>query len=230
MMATEACKPQKFQKTKKFFKAAWGLTKAFVKISPLVAAPLFAQEKDTIKTADEIALKPSLSAKAVVRVYEGGKSEGAGLGFDTGIEVRKVAAGITFTGLKEGSAIKCEEASIWAALPAGSFTVIPYVYRDLYFKAPDATFGMAVKGLGAKIGIDVSKGFWVAYGKLPFEGVTLGGAVIGWDGKLQKFAIDFNTNATVGKITVSGEARQAWLLSGGSGTLQFRVSLSTAVF
>jgi len=241
-MAQKTYKPEKFVKTKKFFKAAWRLTKTFVKISPLVAAPLFAQEKDTTKAADEAFFKGSLSAKSIVRVYDtnDGKNKGVGTGFVADLGVGKIGTlEATLTGVKQTGVLgmKIEEASISAIVPAGPLVVIPYVYSDQYFGVTSATPGVAVKGFGvAKIGAELGNGFWVTYVKALLGPVTVGIAGVGWnengtrDGPLQKVAFDFNTNATIGKVTVSSEARYGILLQDGSGSMAFRVTVSAPIF
>lgn len=241
MMTTQEshAKPQKSAKARKLFAAAWRGTKAFLRISPLLAAPAFAQtSQDSAKAADEAFFNGSLAAKSIVRVYDAkeGKSMGVGAGFAGGLEVGKIGAiEATFTGVKRTgvSGMKVEEASVSAIVPAGSFVIVPYLYSDQYFGVTEATPGVAVKGFDvAKIGVEMGRGFWVAYGKALLGPVTVGVAGVGWNdngtrgGPVQKVAFDFNTNAAIGKVTVSSEARCGILLKDGSKSTVFRVTVS----
>ncbi len=242
MITQKQIERQKFSKTRKFFRAAWRATKTALKVSPFFGAPLVAQTlPDTTKAADEAFLTGSLAAKSIVRTYERpeGKMSGIGAGFVANLEIGKFGmVEATFTGVKQTGVkgLKTEEASISAVVPAGPVVVIPYLYSDQYFGVAAATPGIVVKGFGGKLGFELGNDFWVTYGKALLGPLTIGVAGIGWndngtrDGPVQKIGIDFNTNATMGNVSVSSEARYAVLLQDGSKSTTFRVTVSVPVF
>ena len=243
----------KFAKTRKVLRAFGRGAKAFLKISPFIAAPIFAQQKDSTKMADETFFKASLSAKTMVRAYDGGKNAGAGIGFEAGLDVGKIGSlGVSFTGVKQKgtSGMIVEEESVSGFVPVGPVAVIPYVYRDLFFKAPDATWGTIVKGFGVKVGAEVSTSnpstaFWDAFIKVPLANGTITPQLtfVGWgesgaSGPVQKVNLILTSDNTYGPVSLSSKVMwgmpirdaQGKLTTENDGGLTFRLVASVPVF
>jgi hypothetical protein len=154
MVATkmESIKPQKLATVKKFFRSAWWITKTFVKISPLVAAPLFAQQKDSAKVADEAFFKPSLAAKAYVREFAGGKDVGAGLGVQAGVKWQMLSCKGALSLAKDSSCVKGDGFNVSVSGTTGVFTNSVYVDNDPLIR-PTAVYGISTSAYGALVKI-----------------------------------------------------------------------------
>jgi len=183
-------------------------------------------------------VKPYLSLKGFGRLYNGGKTEGLGLGVETGADIGKITIGGTGSIVKEGDKVKLEESSLFIAVPLGKFKLMGYGYTDLFLKQTVPAYGLNVKWSGVKVGAEISPykdadGCWVGYVKVPFGSFTPGLGIAGWgnagwQGGVRKMMLTFNTSHDLGNgVALSTETLYGIKLEKGSeGSIQFRMTVT----
>jgi hypothetical protein len=238
MVATkmESIKPQKLATVKKFFRSAWWITKTFVKISPLVAAPLFAQQKDSAKVADEAFFKPSLAAKAYVREFAGGKDVGAGLGVQAGVKWQMLSCKGALSLAKDSSCVKGDGFNVSVSGTTGVFTNSVYVDNDPLIR-PTAVYGISTSAYGALVKIERSTewkftGVGASY---TYSNMSLGATAsfgVGKNGEagVQKIIVKAGANCSIASnVTGSIEASNIYVVQNSTSTLGARVSVTYTI-
>ncbi len=209
------------------------------------ARNLLAQDTTRVNAGDgkALVLKPHLGLKGFGRLYDGGNTAGAGVGFgvEPGLDIGKVSVGGSFSPVKEAKVIKVEEGSVWVSAPVKKIDATLYVYRDLFFLAPAATYGASASGHGVKAGAEIAPyagadGFWDVFINVPRGSFTPGVAIAGWGndgwkGGPEKILLTLSTEHTIVKeVKLTTETLYARQFSGGDGNLHFRMTVSYSLF
>ena len=225
-----------FAKTRKFFKAAWRGARAFAMVSPFVAAPLFAQQKDTTKAADEAFFNPkaTLEIKALVREFQGGKDVAEGFGAQAGVSWGWLAAKGSLSVVHDASCTKGDGFNVSASATSGKFVTTIYGDRDPLVR-PTPVYGASVSAYGATAKLERDMNWhYTNVG----AGYAYGGAMVGVTGniaqdkstgqdKVQKVIykvalvekVANNVNATL-------EASSIYVLQNATSTLGARLSFT----
>jgi len=234
MMATKIeSKHEKFAKTKKVLKTIWKGTKTFLKISPLVAVPLFAQQKDSAKVADEAFFKPNLAAKVFVREFAGGKDVGAGAGVQAGAKSEWLSLKGSLSLAKDSSCIKGDGFNISASGTAWDVAATMYLDYDPLVR-PTPVYGISASACGA--GVKLERGMnwkFTAVGASYVHSSVSGGATAvfaeGKNGEAGVQKIVFKAGATCAissNATANLEVSSIYSIPNASSTLGARLSIN----
>ena len=222
---------KKTDKRQKLAQRVWTAAKvlgAAVLVGGMMSAKSPAQVKDTVF------VKPHLSAKTLLRAYDGGEKTGIGLGLDAGLDIGKVKTGgsITIAKGSEEPSLKIEETYLWVEVPAtGRLTAMLYAYTGEYEKVPldKPTFGIILSGGGLKIGAEKGVGFWDGFVKVPFKGFAPTVALVGWDGKVQKLLLRVTGTIPAGSFMLTSDVKAGKLFTKGGWSLDAKLTIAYTI-
>jgi len=217
-------KPQKIRRALGRFGS-----RALLTASVLTASLMLAPKANA---ADSTNVKLSFAPKAIVRVFDNGKTPATGIGLDAQADIGDFSIGTSATLAQTSQKPVVEETSVWIGMPiklnsTRSLYAVGYAYTDLFYNVgiKDPAFGLALNGFGLKLGGEKGKDFSDLYLKFPLEGITPGLVALEWERKLQRIGVSLTTQKKMGVFNFKTEAQFVCPPKGGAGALQMRASV-----